>query len=339
MVVLTEIAPDQLEDYLEDYVADLRDDGKSESTVTQKQRVCQNLIDYIRAGDPNPEEEDEPPRVIDTERKYDSANTLRNFFLDSEQTISKPYLYHVRGFLKFISGHLGDMEAQDRLLNIRDMLTTERFPPGTFDAKEPEPPYIPDADIVRACEQATTPRAELVIRFLYWTGCRIGEMRAVTVDDIDFETDVTGAAIRIDKQKTENGEIEPPKTAAGDRTVELPDAAAEMLRNYIKRNDLSGDDEVFPMSVDTYRRTDVKQAFTRAGVLVEDGTSQVKPHWLRHQRNTRLRERYQDSKVARYMGHARSGDGGDGGAGMTDHYTHYDPEQVQGLIDEDWALR
>lgn len=338
MEPLTEITPDQLEAYLKDYVNDLRDDGKSESTVTQKQRVCQNLINYIRAGETNPDGDDERPRVLDTERKYDSANTLRNFFLESEQTIAKPYLYHVRGFLKYISGHLGDVEDQDRLLNIRDMLTTERFPNGTFDSKEPEPPYISDADIVRACQRATTPRAELVIRFLYWTGCRIGEMRAVTVDDIDFDTDVTGAAVRISKQKTEDGEIVPPKTAAGDRTVELPDQAAELLQGYIDRNDLSGDDEVFPMSVDTYRRTDVKQAFTRAGVLVEDGTSQVKPHWLRHQRNTRLRERYQDSKVARYMGHSRSGDGEGSGSGMTDHYTHYDPAQVQGLLDKGWVL-
>lgn len=37
---LTEITPDDLEEYLEDYIADLRDDGKSESTVTQKERVC-----------------------------------------------------------------------------------------------------------------------------------------------------------------------------------------------------------------------------------------------------------------------------------------------------------
>lgn len=218
------------------------------------------------------------------------------------------------------------------------MLTTERFPNGTFDSKEPEPEYIPDEDIARACDHATTPRAELVIRFLYWTGCRLGEMRAVTDDDIDFETEKTGAAIRISKQKTEDNDIEEPKTAAGDRTVELPDRAAEMLEDYIEEVNAGDHGEIFPMSEDTYRRTDVKQAFTRAGVLIEDGKSIVTPHWLRHQRNTRLREHYQDSKVARYRGHARSSDGEGGGAGMTDHYTHYDPAQVQGLIDESWVL-
>lgn len=81
-----------------------QEDGYT-TAVTQKQRVCKNLIDYIRASDANPEVEDEKPRAIDTERKYDSANTLRNFFIDSEQTISKPCLYHARGFLKYISGH------------------------------------------------------------------------------------------------------------------------------------------------------------------------------------------------------------------------------------------
>lgn len=62
----------------------------------------------------------------------------------------------------------------------------------------------------------------MVIRFLYWTGCRLGEIRGVTLDDIDFETEKIWAAVRISKQKTVDGVIEEPKTAAGNWTVDLP---------------------------------------------------------------------------------------------------------------------
>lgn len=118
--------------------------------------MCQNLIDYIRAGEAEPVHDGEQPHVIDTELKYDSAHTIQRFFMDSEKTTSIPYFYQVRGFLNYISDHLGNMEAQDRLMDIRDMLTTECFPNGAFDTKEPEPKLIPDQDIVAACNAATT---------------------------------------------------------------------------------------------------------------------------------------------------------------------------------------
>lgn len=55
--------------------------------------------------------------------------------MEPDQTIAKLHLYHVRGFLKYISGHLNDFKEQYKLLNIRKMLMTDRFPPGTFDSK------------------------------------------------------------------------------------------------------------------------------------------------------------------------------------------------------------
>ena len=327
-----------LDKYLGDYLENRR--GKqSGSTVDQKERICTELVDYVWAGDVDPDDDDEQPICIDPERPYVSLDTVRAFFEDTDLTLSQPYLSYLRDFLTFISKRLASTRAQDQLIDIRDKLTTDRWPDEMFESDGTTPEFIPDDSIVRACEQATTPRAELVIRFLYWTGCRIAEMRAVTPADIDFDADATGATIRISKRMTEDNElVHRTKTEAGDRTVELPNHAAKILQEYVECNGFDTDDEVFPMSVDTYRRTDVKQAFTRAGVLVEDGDSVVGPHWLRHQRNTRLREQYQDSKVARYMGHTRSDNGGGAGSEMTEHYTHYDPAEAQGLIDEAWVL-
>lgn len=52
----------------------------------------------------------------------------------------------------------------------------------------------------------------------------------------------------------------------------------------------------------------------------------MSPHWMRHNRNTRLKKRLHPAKVQQYTGHDEME--------MTDHYTEYDPEEVQGILGE-----
>lgn len=54
-----------LEDYLDDYL-DNRREKQSSNTVDQKARICTALVDYIRAGDPNPDDDGEQPICGDT---------------------------------------------------------------------------------------------------------------------------------------------------------------------------------------------------------------------------------------------------------------------------------
>jgi len=156
----------------------------------------------------------------------------------------------------------------------------------------------------------------------------------VTRVDVDFDRDDVGAAVRIDKKRTRKGKIELPKTDTGNRTVELTAETAEMLRDWIDTNNFDPDDEIFPHSEKTYSE-DLKAAFTAVDVWINDGPdadqykvnqgkSFVSPHWMRHNRNTRLKKQVHPAKVQQYMGHDEME--------MTDHYTEYDPEEVQGIV-------
>jgi integrase len=81
----------------------------------------------------------------------------------------------------------------------------------------------------------------------------------------------------------------------------------------------------------------VKDAFTAAGLWINDGPdadtykvdrgkSFVNLHWLRHNRNTRIKKEHGPVAAQQYMGHENTD--------MTDHYTEFDPDEVQGLLDE-----
>lgn len=205
-----------------------------------------------------------------------------------------------------------------------------------FETDEKEPEFISDEAICRACQEASA-RGERVIRLLFETGCRLGEMRAITVDDIDFDHPEVGAAVSITKQMTETGEIEDPKTQAGFRTVELAPTTAQLLQDYIEATTLNADGEVFPMSPNTYRN-DVQAGFTAADVCLnpETGETFLTPHWLRHNRNTRIKKEHGTEAAQQYMGHKH--EEGRKDAAMTDHYTHYDPEEVQCIVGtEEWC--
>lgn len=65
-----------------------------------------------------------------------------------------------------------------------------------------------------------------MIAFLFWTGMRPGEMKALAWEDIDLEAGT--ARVRYNLNRA--GQIKPPKTTAGVRTIELLPEAAAVLR-------------------------------------------------------------------------------------------------------------
>ena len=69
---------------------------------------------------------------------------------------------------------------------------------------------------------------------LFWTGMRIGELLALTVEDIDFKN----CRIRINKtyyRKHSIDYITPPKTEQSIRTIEVSEFLVEELHEYIKK--------------------------------------------------------------------------------------------------------
>lgn len=65
------------------------------------------------------------------------------------------------------------------------------------------------------------------------TGMRIGEVLALTPNDVDFEN----KTISITKTKLTNGEISSPKTLSSIRTIEISDFIAKLLLNFISNKE------------------------------------------------------------------------------------------------------
>ena len=64
------------------------------------------------------------------------------------------------------------------------------------------------------------------------TGLRIGEVLALTPDDVDFKN----KTISVSKTKLSNGKLSSPKTLSSIRTIEISDFIAKLLLDYISSN-------------------------------------------------------------------------------------------------------
>lgn len=114
------------------------------------------------------------------------------------------------------------------------------------------------------------------IQFGFWTGCRIGEIFALTWDDIDFENEI----ISITKSQTLNRQIKEPKTKSGIREIEMtPKSKSALLAQFkitAKRDRvfLTPTGKIWP-TTDSFGRY-WKTALTKAGVKYRN------PYQMRH---------------------------------------------------------
>lgn len=92
------------------------------------------------------------------------------------------------------------------------------------------------------------PLAYYCFQVLYWCGIRVGELLALTLDDLDFEK----KTLCINKTFQHlNGKdiISAPKTERSYRTVNMPDVLVEELKDYVRMQyELNPTDRLFPVS-------------------------------------------------------------------------------------------
>jgi integrase len=87
------------------------------------------------------------------------------------------------------------------------------------------------------------PRTILGFNILYWTGCRVGEMLALTpIDFSNNEMSISKTLLRLDDGQQI---IHTPKTVASKRNVSLPDFLVKMIKDYINRLKLESTDLLF----------------------------------------------------------------------------------------------
>jgi integrase len=153
--------------------------------------------------------------------------------------------------------------------------------------------------------------AEL-FRVLFYTGMRLGEIRALRWRDVTFDPDMNGAMFQI-RTAFSAGQEKPPKSWRA-RTVAAPRPAAEALARLSQRSRFPGpDDFVF-----CGRRGQVlsDSAIRRRYTAARDaaGLHPVNLHGLRHAAGSILAQGIDQVYAASILGHAR--------VSTTDRYTH-----------------
>ena len=155
--------------------------------------------------------------------------------------------------------------------------------------------------VIDNCKYSTQLKLELFL------GCRMGEINALQLGDIDFaEKTIT---IRKTITKLQHGEpvlSDRPKTFAGNRTLTLSDSIAQFLNEYIKNEYV--DNPLKLLFVDKNQRfvtaSQVNCAFKRLWEKYINPDDNVNQHMLRHTFATRCIESGMSAKVLqKLLGH------------------------------------
>ena len=78
------------------------------------------------------------------------------------------------------------------------------------------------------------PVSYMAFQLLYWTGARIGELMALTYNDINWEQKTISISKSYQRIKGRDV-ITTPKTAKSNRIITLPDFLVEDLREYTSK--------------------------------------------------------------------------------------------------------
>lgn len=89
--------------------------------------------------------------------------------------------------------------------------------------------YLEKNEITTILEKIKNNTVRNIAIFQLHTGLRIGEVLALTPNDVDFKN----KTITVNKTKLTNGEVSSPKTLTSIRTIEISDFIAKLLFDYI----------------------------------------------------------------------------------------------------------
>ncbi|MBQ9942975.1 MAG: site-specific integrase [Clostridia bacterium] len=172
------------------------------------------------------------------------------------------------------------------------------------------------------------PQHYYAFEVLYWCGIRYGELRALTVEDFDFENNT----LRINKSHQRIGNrdvITPPKTAKSNRIIRMPRFLAEEMKDYIKSfYHINPTDRIFDFDRHVLHRAMRKYA-PIAGVKV------IRIHDLRHSHVSLLIDLgFTALAIADRMGHES--------IDITFRYAHLFPNkqvEMADRLDREWGGR
>jgi integrase len=118
-------------------------------------------------------------------------------------------------------------------------------------------------------------RYYLIFEILFWTGCRIGELLALTPKDIDFERNqisITKTYCRTERQDV----ITEPKTKQSVRLIEIPEFLKQEIKDFIDGHyGMPENERLFPIVQEAVQHK-MKHQMEKAGV------KKIRVHDLRH---------------------------------------------------------
>lgn len=153
---------------------------------------------------------------------------------------------------------------------------------------------------------------------LYWGGLRLGEMLALTPDDIDFEND----EIKVTKSLQHlRGEIviTPPKTKKGIRVVKIPHFLTREIEIFVKMQyGLGADNRIFMVS-----KSGMHHELDRGTEAT--GVKRIRIHDLRHSHISMLIDMgFSAVDIANRVGHEN--------IDITMHYAHMFPHKQDEIV-------
>lgn len=137
----------------------------------------------------------------------------------------------------------------------------------------------------------------LIFQMLFWLGCRIGEVLALTSSDIDLEK----ATINVTKtyyRRNKTDYITSPKTESSNRKITIPKFLKGEIKEYLDRQyELAPEDRIFPIT-DRAVQKKMKQKTEEAKL------KPIRVHDLRHSHIALLIEKgLQPLIIAQRVGH------------------------------------
>ena len=164
------------------------------------------------------------------------------------------------------------------------------------------------------------PRSFYCFEILYWCGLRLGEMLALTKDDIDLEKHtltVSKTYHRINREDV----VTSPKTEKSNRTITIPEFLVEELQEYIDScYDLGPDDRLFD-----FTKSYVERELARG--IKEQNLNKIRVHDLRHSHVSLLIDMgYSAVSIADRMGHES--------IDITYRYAHMFPSVQKDMADK-----
>ncbi|MEG1505425.1 MAG: site-specific integrase, partial [Lachnospiraceae bacterium] len=143
------------------------------------------------------------------------------------------------------------------------------------------------------------PEARMAFLLLYWTGMRIGELLALTYEDIDLEKRIITISKSYQRIKGKDM-ITPPKTPKSNRKVMIPPFLAEELKEYCSvLYGITAKERMF-----RFTKSYMEHEIVRG--VKETGVKRIRIHDLRHSHASLLVEMgFQPLEIAERLGHEK----------------------------------